>query len=59
MMVEYLGADLGEANEELDKTKGAHVIFEYLEKVYEDEIRRAQQTHGDDEQVSLHISHAL
>lgn len=42
MMVEYLGANSGEAVEELDKTKGAHARFVYLKKVYEDVILIAQ-----------------
>lgn len=42
VMVEYLGDDLGEAMYELDKTRGVHAIFVYLEKVYEDALLSAQ-----------------
>lgn len=59
MMVEYLGADPGEAINELDKTKGAHARFVYLEKVYEDALLSEQRVDGDDKQVVLRRSHAL
>lgn len=59
MIVEYLGTDPGEVMDELDKTRGAHARFVYLNKVYEDVLLTAQQDDGDDEQVVLYISHAL
>lgn len=63
MLVDHLGADpgddLGEAKNKLDRTKDAHARFDYLKKIYENEILRAQQVDGDDEQVALHISNAL
>lgn len=48
-----------EAMDEVDKTRGAHTIFVYLKKVYEDALLSAQQADGNDEQVVLHILHAL
>lgn len=45
--------------DELDKTMGAHARFVYLKKVYEDALMYAQHADCDDEQVVLHISHAL
>ncbi|CAL5210716.1 unnamed protein product [Lathyrus oleraceus] len=59
MMVDYLGADPREANEELDKTRSAHARFEYLKKIYTNEILRTQQATGDDERVTFHGSHAM
>ncbi|XP_050891419.1 protein MAIN-LIKE 1-like [Lathyrus oleraceus] len=59
MMVDYLGANPREANEELDKTRGAHARFEYLKQIYTDEIHRSHQATGDDEQVGLHGAYAL
>lgn len=38
MMVDYLGADLEEEKKQLDKTRGEHAIFEYLKKVYREEL---------------------
>ena len=49
MMVEYLGADLGEVMDELDKTRGDRARFVYLKKVYDDALLSAQQDDGDDE----------
>lgn len=59
MMVEYFGADPEEVMKELDKTRGARARFVYLMKIYEDAILSAQHVDGDDEQVTLHRSHAL
>ncbi|XP_050918888.1 uncharacterized protein LOC127136367 [Lathyrus oleraceus] len=58
-MVEYLGADPGEAMDELDKIRGAHVIFVYLKKVYKNALMSAQQTESDDEQgwILQHFTH--
>ncbi|CAL5208185.1 unnamed protein product [Lathyrus oleraceus] len=58
MMLEYRGADPGEVMDELDKTRGTHARFVYLEKVYEDVLLSAQQA-DDDEKVALHKSHVL
>ncbi|CAL5201241.1 unnamed protein product [Lathyrus oleraceus] len=59
MMVDYLGVDAYEENDELDMTRDAHARFEYLNKVYETEILRVEKTVYDDEQVALHRAHAL
>lgn len=59
MMVECLRTDPGEATNGLDKTRGAHVTFVYLKKVYEDVLLSAQLDDGDDENMALHKSHSL
>ncbi|XP_050915752.1 protein MAIN-LIKE 1-like [Lathyrus oleraceus] len=55
VMVEYLGDDLGEAMDELDKTRGAHARF-IRKKVYEDALLSAQHADGDDEEVAFYRS---
>lgn len=44
---------------EFEKTRGAHVRFEFLKKVYTYEILRADEARGDDEQVRLHRAYAM
>lgn len=43
----------------MEKIKGAHARFEFLEKVYTGELLRAEQARGDDEQVGLHRAYAM
>lgn len=59
MMVDHLRDNSEEAKDELDRTRGAHAMFEYLMKIYETEILRAEQPASDYEQVGLHIAHAI
>lgn len=42
-----------------EKTKGCHARFEFLKKVYTNEILRAQEARGDDEHVGLHRAYAM
>ena len=37
-MVEYLGSDLGDALKEVEKTKGAHCRFNYLERIFKERL---------------------
>jgi hypothetical protein len=38
-MVEYLGSDMGEALKEVEKTKGAHCRFSYLETIFKERLK--------------------
>ncbi|CAL5198199.1 unnamed protein product [Lathyrus oleraceus] len=49
MMIDYLGDDPGEEMDELDRTRGVHARFEYIKKIYETEILRAENVADDDE----------
>lgn len=59
MMVDYLGADPEEANEDLDRTRRAHARFEYLKKVYTHDLQRAHQATDNDKQVGLHGAYSM
>jgi hypothetical protein len=39
-MVEYLGSDLGDALKEVEKTKGAHCRFSYLEIIFKERLKK-------------------
>lgn len=54
MMVTCLGADLSEAQIEIDTTIGAHARFPYLEKLYKYHLDMVMEAKGDDEQVLHH-----
>ena len=38
-MVAYLGSDLGDALKEVEKTKGAHCRFGYLERIFKERLK--------------------
>jgi len=38
-MVTYLGSDLGDALKEVEKTKGAHCQFGYLERIFKERLK--------------------
>ena len=54
MIVDYLGVDPEDAIKEFEKTRGAHVRFEFPKKVYTAELLRVKQARCDDEKVGLH-----
>ena len=48
MMIRYLGANLGDANEEVNDSRGAHARFSYLKRIFKE--RLLQQLEGDMEE---------
>ncbi|XP_058775786.1 serine/threonine-protein phosphatase 7 long form homolog [Vicia villosa] len=46
LLVYKLGVDPDAVMTEMDKTRGSHVRYSWLKKVFDDELLLAQQTHG-------------
>lgn len=53
-MVTHLGADPIEASKEVAATRGAHVRFKFLEKLYKEYLQWVVDVEGDDMQVKHH-----
>ena len=39
MMIRYLGANLGDANEEVNDSRGAHARFSYLRRIFKERLQ--------------------
>ena len=59
MLVEKLGVTPESAMAEIDKTRGCHVRYSYLDRVFRNEIRRAREACGYLKQVSIHQRFAM
>ena len=59
MLVEYLGVTSEGALVKIDKPRGCHVRFSYLQEVYTAELQCARQANGDDLLVAQHKGRAM
>ncbi|XP_058746128.1 protein MAIN-LIKE 1-like [Vicia villosa] len=59
MLITELGADTDDALEEVEWTRGAHVLFSFLQRQYDAELTAAHQAEGDELEQATHIERAL
>ncbi|XP_058747023.1 protein MAIN-LIKE 1-like [Vicia villosa] len=59
LLVEMLGVTFESALGEINKTRGSHVSYNYLDQMFEDEIQHAREADGDVEQVTIHRRFAM
>lgn len=59
LMVTYIGANLGDAQQEIYDTRGCHTIFSFLMKNHVKHLNVAMDAKGDDAHVTYHIICAL
>jgi hypothetical protein len=60
--VQYLGFDLGDALKEVEKTKGAHCRFSYLETIFKERLKEQRDLadeYGVTEEVQSLRDHAI
>lgn len=59
IIVDYLGADLGDSLKKIYDTRGYHAIFGVLERLYAHLLIALEEVDGDDEHVMEHKPYAL
>ncbi|XP_058751984.1 protein MAINTENANCE OF MERISTEMS-like [Vicia villosa] len=59
MLIAKLGADPDDALEEVERTRGVHVRFSFLQRQYDLELTAAHQAEGDDLEQATHRERAL
>ncbi|XP_058732822.1 protein MAIN-LIKE 1-like [Vicia villosa] len=59
MLIAELGADPDDALEEVERTRGAHVRFRFLQRQYDAELTAELQAEGDELEQATHTERAL
>ncbi|XP_058784719.1 protein MAIN-LIKE 1-like [Vicia villosa] len=59
MMIEELGASPADALEKVERTRGAHVRFHFLQRIYDAELLAAHEAVGDEAEVNIHRERVL
>ncbi|XP_058733574.1 uncharacterized protein LOC131605206 [Vicia villosa] len=59
MLIAELGADPDDALEEVERTRGAHLRFYFLQLRYDDELLAAHEAVGDEVKADIHRERAL
>lgn len=54
MMVTFLGSDWGDAQKEINDTRGCHARFSFLETLCRDHLEATLEEDGDDARVVYH-----
>ncbi|XP_058761986.1 protein MAIN-LIKE 2-like [Vicia villosa] len=59
MLMEELRVDLDDALEEVERTRGAHVKFQTLQRIYHTELTATHQAAGDEADADIHRERVL
>lgn len=59
MIIDYLRFDPDDSIRKFEKSRGAHTRFEFLKKVYTNEILRDEEARGENGKVGLHIAYDM
>ncbi|XP_058750767.1 uncharacterized protein LOC131623761 [Vicia villosa] len=59
MLIEELGADPTDVLEEVERTRGAHVRFHSLQRIYDAELLAAHEVAGNEEEADIHRERVL